>query len=153
MRSAAGCGRSSATRAPAGDPAALSVKEPSVPVGEREELAPPPPWLWRRSSVPVRRRTAATPPFSPSVQHCGGVQLPEPCGRSAVRVPEHRTQPPLSSTPSSSRGLPARISHEIATQRKRPKFTNLSEPRGGGGCGADQCVSTRSLSITLNKCT
>ena len=79
-----------------------------MPVGEREELAPPPPWLWR---------TAATPPFSPPVQHCGGVQLPEPCGRPAVRR--------------SRRSLRRRS--EIETQIKRPKFTNLSEPRGGGG--------------------
>ena len=48
----------------------------SVPVG-----LPPPP-----GSVPVGRRTAATPPFSPTVQHCGGVQLPEPCGRSAAHA-------------------------------------------------------------------
>ena len=48
-----------------------------MPVGRRAELAPPPPWLWRRSSVPVRRRSAA---------RCGASQLPEPCGRSAVRV-------------------------------------------------------------------
>ena len=47
----------------------------SVRVGLRARLAPPPPWLWRRCSVPVGRRAAATPPFSPSVQHCGGVHL------------------------------------------------------------------------------
>ena len=58
-------------------PAAPLVEESSVPVGRRAELAPPPPWLWRRSSVPLGRRSAA---------RCGASQLPEPCGRSAVRV-------------------------------------------------------------------
>ena len=77
LRSAAGCGHFSAARAPAGCLAAPLVEESSVPVGRRAKLAPPPPWLWRRSSVPVGRHSAA---------RCGASQLPEPCGRSAVRV-------------------------------------------------------------------
>ena len=58
----------------------------SVSVERRTSRAPHPPWLWRLCSVPVGRRAAATPPFSLSDQHCGGVQLPEPCRRSAVRA-------------------------------------------------------------------
>ena len=55
---------------------------PPASVERRSSRAPHPPW----SSVPVGRRTAATPPSSPSVQHCAGVQLPEPCGWSAAHA-------------------------------------------------------------------
>ena len=36
-------------------------------------------------AVPVGRRSAASPRFL-SDQHCGGEQLPRPCGRSAARA-------------------------------------------------------------------
>ena len=118
LRSAAGCGHFSAARAPAGCPAAPPMEESSVPVGRRAKLAPPPPWLWRRSSVPVGRRSAA---------RCGASQLPEPCGRSAVRVAN------AAAALVNAARLPlrrvARQTHPFACDTlKEKEFTNLSEP-------------------------
>ena len=48
LKSAAGCSRSSAARA--------ERDCPSVSVERRAGRAAPPPWLWRRSSVPVGQR-------------------------------------------------------------------------------------------------
>ena len=52
LRSAAGCGHSSAAQAPRGCPASRPGEVRSVSVERRSSLAPHPPWLWRRSSVP-----------------------------------------------------------------------------------------------------
>ena len=53
--------------------------------------APPPQWLWCWCSVLVGRRPAATPPLSPSDQHCRGVQLPEPWRSTAAHAPAWHT--------------------------------------------------------------
>ena len=90
----------------------------SVRVGLRARLAPPPPWLWRRCSVPVGRRAAATPPFSPSVQHCGGVQLRRSIERS--RRSRRRQAAP--------EGCPLNSSI-IGHAKNTEDNTNLSEPR------------------------
>ena len=77
LRSAAGCGHSSAARAPRGCPAAPPGEVCSGSVERCASRAPHPPRCWWRSSVPVGRRSAA---------RCSASQRPGPCGRSAVRV-------------------------------------------------------------------
>ena len=124
LRSAAGCGRSSAARAQRDCPAAPPEVEASVPVGRSASRAPPPPRPWRRSSVPVGRRSAASPPFlrtstvveSSCQGHADGLLL----------VPKHRAQPPLSTPPSSSRGLPAELIHCWSRKKQRTTQTCLS---------------------------
>ena len=63
----------------------------SVPVGRRVSRAPPPPWLWSRSSVPVWRRPAATLPFShrsTAVVECSS----QSGGDRLLLMPQHGTQ-------------------------------------------------------------
>ena len=118
LRSAAGCGHSSSARAPRGCPATPS---------------PPP---WRRSSVPVGRRSAASPP-SPSTStvvesscqgHADGLLL----------MPKHRAQPPLTTSPSSSRELPAELIH-CWPRKNTEDNANLSEPVVVVVCGWCWC--------------
>ena len=123
----------------------------SVSVERRSSRAPHTPWLWRRCSVPQGGRTAATPPFSPSLQHCGGVQLPEPCGRSGAHVLAWHAAAALVVSGRRHQLVVARWDQpSLCNTEKRQSSRDLSEPGGGG---ADRCVLTRSLSITLNKCT
>ena len=121
LRSAAGCGHFSAARAPRGCPAALPEVESPVPVGRSASRAPPPALAAVFCPRGAPFFCISTFSFGPCQGHADGLLL----------VPKHRAQPPLTSSPSSSRGLPAELSHEIATQRERPKFTNLSELVGG----------------------
>ena len=105
-----------------------------MPVGLRTTRAPLPPWPWRRSSVPVGRRSAASPP-SPSGQHCGGEQRPGPCGRSAARDDTTNAAAALcvaGTPPASGRQLGSAM--HTGYQQKRAT-RNLSEPGGGGGGG------------------
>ena len=71
LRSAAGCGRSSAAQAQRDCPAAPPEVVSSVPVGRRARRAPPPPRPWP-SSVPL--------------EQSGGSLLPGPRRRSSVHT-------------------------------------------------------------------
>ena len=84
-------------------------------------------WLWflhLPASVLVVRRSAA---------RCGASQLPEPCGRSAVRV---STTNAAAAPVDAQRLLLRRVARwtqpSFATTLAEKKVTNLVEPGGGG---------------------
>ena len=110
LRSAAGCGRSSAARAQRDCPAAPPEVVSSVPVVRRARRAPPPPRPWP-SSVPLGQYGASSRPGSlrRSSAHVAAMS-------GAVAV-------------AASSRLPQRVRHATACQplKAQQKFTNTNE--------------------------
>ena len=91
-----------------------------MPVSRSVSRAPPPPRPWRRSSVPVRRRSAASP-SSPRTSTVVEMQLPGPCGRSAARAE--------SSPPAGGRRLHLSIRSQLHFTKRKGWWKGSEEKR------------------------